>query len=77
MATSTEVCANTGNAAVTTGVRRWFDVQTAADYCQVKVKTLRRAYKAGKVPRARMGRKFIFDRRDLDAWLQGELIREN
>jgi excisionase family DNA binding protein len=55
--------------------RRWFDVKTGADYCGVKTKTIRRAITDGKLPRARLGRKFVFDKKDLDSWILGEMVR--
>jgi excisionase family DNA binding protein len=55
--------------------RRWFDVKSAADYCGISTKTIRSAILSGKLPRARLGKKFVFDRKDLDSWILGEMVR--
>jgi hypothetical protein len=77
MESTVMVSPTAGNAAVTSGVRRWFDLTGAAEYACVPVKSVRAAIAAGKVPRARIGRKFVVNVRDLDSWLLGELIRED
>lgn len=77
MESTAEVSATARNPAPTAGNRRWFDLPGAAEYASVPVKTIRRAISDGKIPRARVGRKFVMDRRDLDSWLLSELTREN
>ena len=64
---------STGN--LEPGSRRWFDLRTAAVYCAVSVKCVRAAIATGKLPRARLGKKFIVDVRDLDRWILGEMLR--
>jgi len=49
----------------------------AADYLRLGVDTLKRKARAGDVPAAKTGRKWLFRKADLDAWLgQGGLLPE-
>lgn len=56
--------------------RRWMTVPQAAEYLSVSVRTIRNAIYDGKLPRAKLGRRFILDVRDLDAWAESEKERE-
>ena len=40
-------------------------------YLQVKLRTVYRLIKAGKIPAVRVGRQWRFRKRDIDAWLDG------
>ena len=48
--------------------RRWMDLKAAATYLCVTVHFVRGLLWGGKVPFVRMGKKFVVDRADLDAW---------
>jgi len=48
--------------------RRWFDLQGAADYLCVRPRTIREAVWGGELARAHLGKRFVFDRQDLDKW---------
>ena len=41
----------------------------AADYLRLGVDTVKRKARAGELPAAKTGRKWVFRRADLDAWL--------
>jgi excisionase family DNA binding protein len=41
------------------------------DYLQVNLRTVYRLIKAGRIPAVRIGRQWRFQKRDIDAWLEG------
>lgn len=67
MATTVEVCST---------ARNWLDINQAAAYLAVKVRTVREAVWAGELERARLGKRFIFSRTALDAWATSKMARE-
>ena len=50
-------------------------VQEVADYLRVTDKTIYRLLKRGKIPAARVGRQWRFDRAAIDEWLHQNLLR--
>ena len=46
-------------------------VEQAAEYLQVTAETVRRGARAGRIPAARIGRRWRFVQTDLDTWLSG------
>lgn len=51
--------------------------QEAADYLRLGVDTLKRKARAGELPAAKTGRKWLFRKADLDAWLaRGGVLAE-
>ncbi len=64
------------NAEVCQIERRWFDLQGAAAYLCVRLRTIREGVWSGELPRAHLGKKFIFDRQDLDKWAESKKRRE-
>lgn len=57
-------------------MRTWFDINQAAIYLSVRPKTIRSAILAGAVRRAKLGKRFVIPREDLDAWARRQLVRE-
>jgi len=51
--------------------RRWFDLRQAAEYANCSVRTIRDRISSGELPRAPFGKRFLVDRNDLDALLEG------
>src|SRR6185503_1714840 len=45
------------------------------DYLQVNLRTVYRLIKAGKIPAVRVGRRWRFRKRDIDAWLESQRPR--
>src|SRR5438045_7834622 len=45
------------------------------EYLQVNLRTVYRLIKAGKIPAVRVGRKWRFRKRDIDAWLDSQRPR--
>lgn len=63
---------NTMNGAMTytgTTPTEYFNISTAAAYCGVSTKTLRRALRSRRLAFFKPGRSYMFTRRDLDAWM--------
>jgi excisionase family DNA binding protein len=58
-------------------VRRWMDINAAAQYLCVKPRTIRELIWDGKLRRSKIGRRFILDRGDLDALAMAEKRSEN
>ncbi|MEN6305895.1 MAG: helix-turn-helix domain-containing protein [Armatimonadia bacterium] len=51
--------------------------QEAAEYLRLGVDTLKRKARAGELPAAKTGRKWLFRKADLDAWLaRGGVLSE-
>jgi hypothetical protein len=50
--------------------QRWMNVTTAAQYLDMSEHALRALVKRQLVPRGHRGARLIFDRRDLDRWLE-------
>ena len=44
------------------------------EYLQVNLRTVYRLIKAGKIPAVRVGRQWRFRKRDIDAWLDSQLV---
>lgn len=53
--------------------RAWFDLPAAADYLAVKPRTIREAVWAHELRRARLGKRFVFSKDDLDTWARSRL----
>lgn len=60
----------------TTSERRWFDVRQAADYLACTVRAIRELIWAGELPRVKIGKRFVVDRADLDAFAEARKERE-
>lgn len=56
--------------------KRWYDVQEAAAYLSVAPFTIRNAVWDGLLAYSRLGKKFIFDRADLDRLAESRKQRE-
>lgn len=56
--------------------RRWFDVKAAADYLAVRPHTIRDAVWNGWLSYSKLGKKFVFDRADLDRLAESRKQRE-
>jgi excisionase family DNA binding protein len=52
--------------------RRWYTVADAATYLSVSRYAIRDAVWQGILPYVRMGKRFIFDRHDLDRWAESK-----
>lgn len=57
--------------------RRWMDLTGAAGYLSVRERTIRVAVWRKELRRAHLGKKFIFDRLDLDRWAESRKAFEN
>lgn len=53
-------------------LRRLFDSREAAHYLCVSPRTLWTLQNCGTIPHVRIGRKVLFDRNDLDAWIEAQ-----
>ena len=51
-------------------VDRWLDVKAAAAYTRLPVGQLYKLTAARRIPHVRRGRRLLFDRTELDAWLR-------
>lgn len=60
-----------GAAMTSTGTTptEYINIDTAAAYCGVSTKTLRRALRSRRLAFFKPGRSYMFTRRDLDAWM--------
>lgn len=56
--------------------KRWFNTAEAAAYLSVAVHAIRDAVWSGQLSYVRAGKRFIFDRPDLDAWASAKKVRE-
>ncbi|HXN24588.1 MAG TPA: helix-turn-helix domain-containing protein [Candidatus Dormibacteraeota bacterium] len=56
--------------------KRWFTTAEAAAYLSVAVHAVRDAVWSGHLPYVRAGKRFIFDRTDLDGWAEARKVRE-
>lgn len=50
--------------------QQYFSVPEAADYLRCHVQRIRAAIAHGELIPARMGRRFVFCKQDLDSWFQ-------
>ena len=50
--------------------KRWLTVAQAAEYLSVTKYTIRDAVWSGTLPYLRAGKRFVFDRLDLDEWAE-------
>ena len=51
--------------------RRWAEIEGVADYLGVSVRRVRDLRERG-LPARQVGRRLIFDLREVDAWLEGQ-----
>jgi excisionase family DNA binding protein len=51
--------------------RRWAEIEGTADYLGVTVRRVRDLRERG-MPAKRIGRRLLFDLREVDAWLEGQ-----
>ena len=71
----TEPAQNGGRGAMT-GKGRYLDTKAAADYLGLSPSTLNRKRVTGDGPRySKLGRRVIYDVRDLDSWIEGRKRR--
>jgi excisionase family DNA binding protein len=56
--------------------KRWLDLRQAAEYISGRVRTIREAIWSGRLRRARIGKKFLVDREELDRWVEREMRLE-
>lgn len=56
--------------------QRWLSVSDAADYLSVRPYTIRDLVWRGELPYVRLGKRFVFDRADLDKLAESRKQRE-
>jgi excisionase family DNA binding protein len=55
--------------------RRWMTVEQAAEYLAVVPYSIRNAVWSGELSAAKLGKRLVFDRTDLDRWAESKKER--